>query len=352
MTKIKLSLPSGSEVEKTVLSYFNNGGNYLVLDAESVGSMGLPIILVSKVSDKVEKIVDQNEWQQVKGYLKNIISGGQTTYLATPDSIPADETYYTQLTLPVASFDALKNFYSVPAETPASVEPAVDTVAAPSVGQTEPVQENSEVVTPVAPIPEAPVVEAPVANDPVVADPIAAPVDESIVTDPAITDIPVPEEAPAAPAADTPAVDMEPVNMSTEVPVETPVPQVNDTEVVGDVSPVEESMESEAPIINEGLNSSVDNTSVSEIPTVDVEPVASAPELPVVDEVAPTPEVTVEASNNPIADPIVENQSDVATPELPPIGDNVVSDSADINSIKQKFMSACEELFDSIASLK
>ena len=143
MTKIKLSLPSGSEVEKPVITYFSNGGNYLILDGESVGSMGLPIILVSKINgDKAEKIIDQNEWQQVKGYLKSIISGGTTTYLNTPESIAADETYYTQLTLPVASFDALKNSYVVP--TDSNVAPAAEPIAA----ATDAVSTTPEVVSP------------------------------------------------------------------------------------------------------------------------------------------------------------------------------------------------------------
>ena len=74
MTKIKLSLPTGNSVEKSLLSAFSVGEKkYVVMDAESVGSMGLPIILVSAFSgEKLSKILDQNEWTSVKEALKSI----------------------------------------------------------------------------------------------------------------------------------------------------------------------------------------------------------------------------------------------------------------------------------------
>lgn len=113
MTKIKLSLPTGNSVEKSLLSAFSVGEKkYVVMDAESVGSMGLPIILVSAFSgEKLSKILDQNEWTSVKEALKSIISGGDVQYINIPQSLTADEIFYNQLTLPLASFDVLKNSY-------------------------------------------------------------------------------------------------------------------------------------------------------------------------------------------------------------------------------------------------
>jgi len=75
--------------------------------------MGLPIIYVAKYTDKFEKISDVNEWQSVKNYLKGIINGTNFEYIKLPENIIADEVYYTPLTLPQASFDAIKNRYEV-----------------------------------------------------------------------------------------------------------------------------------------------------------------------------------------------------------------------------------------------
>ena len=113
MTKIKLSLPIGNSVEKSLLSAFSVGEKkYVVMDAESVGSMGLPIILVSAFSgENLSKIIDQSEWTSVKEALKSIISGGNVQYINIPQNLTADEIFYNQLTLPLASFDVLKNSY-------------------------------------------------------------------------------------------------------------------------------------------------------------------------------------------------------------------------------------------------
>lgn len=113
MAKIKLDLPTGVVDEKSLLNAFSvNDNSYVILDAESVGSMGLPIILVSKyVEKRLIKITDVQEWTNVKGYLKEIISGINKEYITLPETLNADEIYYTQLTLPVASFDILKSSY-------------------------------------------------------------------------------------------------------------------------------------------------------------------------------------------------------------------------------------------------
>lgn len=115
MGKIKLNLPTGAVVEKPVVTCFEVENNkYLILDAENIGSMGLPIILVCKIMDnKVVKITEAAEWQQAKDYLKGIIAGNAMNYVTVADEMIADEVYYTQLTLPVASFDVIKNSYKV-----------------------------------------------------------------------------------------------------------------------------------------------------------------------------------------------------------------------------------------------
>lgn len=120
MAKIKLNLPTGGVEEKLLLNAFKADNNsYIVFDAENVGSMGLPIILVCKYeNDRVTKITDAEEWTKVKGYLKEIISGNNKEYINLSDTLNGDEIYFTQLTLPVASFDALKAAY-----VPAAVQP-------------------------------------------------------------------------------------------------------------------------------------------------------------------------------------------------------------------------------------
>ena len=118
MAKINITKPTGMIESLNVISAFKAENNtYVVLDSEKMGSMGLPIIYVSKYTDKLEKVNDANEGQNVKNYLKGIISGTNFEYLKLPDHIPADEFYYTPLTLPSASFDAIKSRYIIPTDT-------------------------------------------------------------------------------------------------------------------------------------------------------------------------------------------------------------------------------------------
>lgn len=114
MAKINITKPTGNVESLNLISAFKGEGNiYVVLDSEKMGSMGLPIIYVSKYTNKLEKINDQNEWQSVKNYLKGIISGTNFEYVKINANIGADEAYYTPLTLPQASFDVIKNRYVV-----------------------------------------------------------------------------------------------------------------------------------------------------------------------------------------------------------------------------------------------
>ena len=113
MGKIKLNLPTGVSVDKSLINSFKvENITYAVFDADSVGSMGLPIILVSKYdNNRLVKIVEADEWTKVKGYLKEIISGVKKEFVQLDSSLEADEIFYTQLTLPLASFDSLKKVY-------------------------------------------------------------------------------------------------------------------------------------------------------------------------------------------------------------------------------------------------
>ncbi len=115
MGKIKLNLVSGSVQEKPLITAFKGtNASYVVLDNEMNGSMGLPIILVCRLeNDKLVKINDQTEWGMVKENLKSIIAGGVISYIKVPDTLNADDVYYTQLTLPLPSYDTLKNSYKV-----------------------------------------------------------------------------------------------------------------------------------------------------------------------------------------------------------------------------------------------
>lgn len=155
MSKIKLNLSSGVSAEKILLNAFVSDQNkYLVFDNEMTGSMGYPIILVSKIVDnKVVKITDQSEWESVKNCLKQIISGNNLEYFAVDPIMNADDVYYTQLTLPVTSFDALKNSYKVEVTNEVSSNvtanvPLMDNMVPnePVVPNVNPMEQNIDVV--------------------------------------------------------------------------------------------------------------------------------------------------------------------------------------------------------------
>lgn len=232
MSRIKINLASGNVVDKPLITCFKGtNGDYLVLDNETNGSMGLPIICISKINGtNLDKIVDPNEWAAVKENLKTIIAGTALPYLSVAETLSAPDDFFTQLTLPVASFDLLKSVYQpVPAapvaENPiaAPVVPNMAPAVAPMPMVDAPVVANPQVphsasvapmemapaplpvVEPVAPVMSA----APMVNDvtlPVTpaAEPVVPMVD------------PVPEIAPAMPMA--PDVQM-PVNVDDDIAV-------------------------------------------------------------------------------------------------------------------------------------
>lgn len=180
MARLKLNLTTGAVVEKPVVTCFSvDSKTYLVLDAENIGSMGLPIILVCKIdNNKVIKISDAAEWQQAKDYLKGIIAGNSMNYCAVTNEMAADEVYYTQLTLPVASFDLIKNNYKVESLAEPTLEPVIE-----SVPKVEPVVES--------PVSEIPVINIDVTPEPQPTEDVPS----------AVPDIPV-IETPAVPVID------------------------------------------------------------------------------------------------------------------------------------------------------
>lgn len=225
MGKIKLNLVSGAVVEKPLISAFKaNNNSYVILDNEINGSMGLPIILVCKFeNNKLIKINDQNEWQIVKEYLKNIIAGNQVEYFKIATELAADDIYYTQLTLPVPSFDALKNAYKVEETVNTDnniidINPVTPTVETPTpqVAQVSPVMPDIN--------PSAPVIDINIPGTEVTqSEPV-------VNATPAIDlNTPIPtfggEVATQTPVVETPTVEGTPVM---------PEPQVTEAPVVND----------------------------------------------------------------------------------------------------------------------
>lgn len=253
MSKIKINLASGAVMEKPLVTCFKGtNGNYVVLDNEANGSMGLPIIIISKLNgNSLEKIIDPNEWGAVKDNLKTIIGGTALPYLIVPEMVSAPDDFFTQLTLPVASYDLLKRVYAPVVETPAPAQ----TPAAPATPEP-------------APVPETPA--APVVPTPIEVAPIAAP------------EVPTTPEVPAVPAASTPII---------EAPVIEPTP-----------APAAPEMPT-APVTPEVP--SVPETPVVPVPEPAPAPVA-APEIPVTPASAP-------ASSAPAIDLPVNNTEEGST---------------------------------------
>lgn len=209
MGKIKLNLVSGAVVEKPLINAFKaNNNSYVILDNEMNGSMGLPIILVCKFEEnKLTKILDQNEWSIVKEYLKNIIAGNQIEFINVESELTADDIYYTQLTLPVPSFDALKNAYKV--EEVTSTDNTGDSVMN-MLNETPVVEATPEVVNP-TPVLEQPVIEPVVSpqQEPSSVDPAVEPVVESPIVnmESPVIDMPVNPEPVVAPEVSAPVVE-------------------------------------------------------------------------------------------------------------------------------------------------
>ena len=208
MEKIKINTVSGMNLEKPLVTAFkSNTGEYVVFDNEMNGTMGLPIILVTKLVNNSLSLIPDNEWNSVKEVLRLIISGNQVDYISVGESINAEDNFFKQLTLPVASFEALKNNYK-----PVSVDSLGSKVenAAPVLDN---VAQTPEAVEPVNVTPQ---VQQPVENTVVMPD---APVQSQTI---ASVNPVMPEVAPVTPEVNQTVVDT-PVEQhvnNTEVPVD------------------------------------------------------------------------------------------------------------------------------------
>ena len=208
MEKLKINTMSGGVLEKPLVTAFKSGsGEYVVVDNEMNGTMGLPIILVSKLVNNALSLIPDSEWNSVKETLRLIISGNQVDYISVPEAINAEDMFFKQLTLPVASFEALKNNYKPVVLGNVSVEPEVQASpvhqeimsapeVTPMVGPVTPevTPMQSEVVNPVEmknvnPTPSAPVMpSAPVESQ------VVAPVmpETTVTPKPSVEPIPEP----------------------------------------------------------------------------------------------------------------------------------------------------------------
>lgn len=242
MEKIKINLTNGTMIEKPLITAFRgNNGIYTVLDNEMNGTMGLPIILVSKLdNNKLIKIIDQNEWNAVKENLRMIIAGNQVDYVKVEDTLMGDEVFFTQLTLPVASFEALKNNYNPQDGETTPIEPVSETVspnivpASPevvnptSVSNTDIAQMTPEVVSPTPVVPNVDVAQmTPEAVSPA---PVVPNVDVAQMTPETVSPAPVVpniEVTPTSPEVTTPT----PISVTPEVsPVMPEAPQNSQVE--------------------------------------------------------------------------------------------------------------------------
>lgn len=220
MSKIKINLASGNVVEKPLITCFKGTNwEYIVLDNEANGSMGLPIICISKFNgNSISKIIDQNEWLSVKENLKTIIGGTALPYLPVAEVLTAQDDFFTQLTLPLASFELLKREYKP--ILPEPVAPAVEEIISPvapvqpiatpvidptPVSMPEiqmplepPVAVQPEIVTPVAPVVSEPVIKIDI-QQPV--QPMPLPIQHEMPQTPVVPTVPSPAPAQVKPLA-------------------------------------------------------------------------------------------------------------------------------------------------------
>ena len=181
MGKIKINLLSGTIIEKPLVTAFKGAnGDYIVFDNEMSGTMGLPIILISKLEGAhLTKIADKSsEWDATKEMLRQIIAGSPVEYIVAPLEVEASDDFFTQLTLPINSFDLLKSRYTLTNSN--NISTAIPT------DSNQPVALGNAPVQPAAPVQET----APAPVQP------AAPVQEAVPA-PAQPAAPVQEAVPA-----------------------------------------------------------------------------------------------------------------------------------------------------------
>ena len=338
MGKIKINLSSGNIFEKPVVTCFKGASaNYLVLDSETNGSMNLPIICVGRLEGStVNKIVDPAEWTAVKENLKSIIGGNALPYLPVPEVLSASDDFFTQLTLPVASFDLLKNTYHV--DTPvAAAQPANTVPSFPDVSSVGPTVKD----------PEPPKVETP------------APIDLSAVNGPVV---PTPGVAPQidSPVQPTPVVGVQPQVVQPVIDTPSPVAPTPEPPTFTAPSPVMETPQVTTPetVMSNPANVMEDVTAIIK-PLTDEEinaaptPVVSEPVSvePQVAEPVPTPVIDTPSFATPTPEVAPFQINDALTAEKPETSGETkkvsLSDD-DIAALKETFMKSCENMFDGL----
>lgn len=253
MAKINVMKPTGSEMLSLLSAFKAENLTYVVFDSEKVGSMGLPIIYISKLTDKLEKVTDNNEWQSVKNSLKGIINGTNYEYVKVNDTMNADEAFYTPLTLPQSSFDLIKSRYIVTGNDEGEsrvLEQSTSESPLPNISVEQTKVEDS-LATSVMPVEPVSVTPMPTENSPVVANEPVMQVSEAPSITPVMPNVNVEsnESYSATPIA-KPVVMAEPiVTNSTPITqpsiVESTPPVINNTP---------ESVIQDAPAVNIDAN--------------------------------------------------------------------------------------------------
>lgn len=364
MTKIKVKKALGGIEEYNLISAFKIENNiYTIFDGEKLGSMGLPIIYVSKIiNNKLEKISDANEWQSAKNYLKGIINGTNFEYIKVDNEIDGDEAFFTPLTLPSgASLELIKSHYVV---TESSSDASTASEIPPTTTSNEVVpQTNLEANTPEIPT----ILETPTESSITEQSNITTPEVPSEI--PSIPEIPeinsgIPTEVTPVeplPIYDTP----NPVPLTNEVPstypVSTVMPDNNvpsnivETSIPAPVTPPPIiSNIPEAPVVTsiEQINPMNYNANViTPVPPVEplnlnqtVMPVTQVEnQVPVTNNFTEMP-ATPMTVNQTITEPIV-NQA----PVIPPVETQAVVQTG-FDADREMFLKACENMFDALIS--
>ena len=309
MDKIKINLASGTSLEKPLVSAFkSNNAIYVVFDNEINGTMGLPIILVSKLDNgKLVKIEDTNEWNAIKEILRMIIAGNQVDYVVVDTMMPADDVFFMQLTLPVASFDALKNNYRPNADNVGTIPNAAS----------------------VAP-------EVPNSIDGAISNPLGGTMPTTAVDGQVVNSQPAVPDINVAPVENT-------IPQTAQNNIVNPIPEVNPS--VQPVMPAAPSMpEVVVDTQNVVMQPDASNNVVAptpEVSTSSVEPVM--PATPVDAQV-----VANVANTNVVPEPV--NTPEVPTAPVADVMNEVTSTPVDFTADKEAFLKACENMFDALVA--
>lgn len=318
MAKINILKPTGgNEALGFVSAFMAENNSYVILDSEKTGSMGLPIIYVSKLVDgKLEKINDTNEWQSVKNYLKGIINGTNFQYIKVADSLNADEAFYTPLTLPQASFDLIKQRYVVKDEADSTGSSEV--LEVPSFGNALSQEEDV-----------GPALNENTMSQDVMPSMIGA--TENIGTVPSeasISQVPTPV-VPESPVNNAPimseasATEIKTNPVSVQQPAEVQMPQV-----VPPTTPTAQVMPTVTPASNETVNSApINQGSTVDTPTIN-------------NQVVPQQSIAQSQTVNNETPALVEAVQEATGPMV------ITSFTSD----RQTFLKACENMFDALVT--